>query len=272
MFDFLNKLWYLWILIALAALYQIFEPKIKGWLGEKTISTYLRTLSHENYTVLNDVHLPTDNWTTQIDHIVVSLYGVFVIETKNYKGWILGRENSSQWTQNIYGKKSSFMNPLRQNYAHVKAVEVRISQYTSLPIIPIVAFSSACDLKVKTTNHVVYFHKVCVVIREYKEKFINKHDVESIVALLQDENIKSKEKKKEHVNFVHSKKTEFDYAVANENVLNVVTTLKNAMANTESFSVAQIFLNADLRIKLNQTLLPNNQLYLCVNNCITYHL
>lgn len=71
---------------------------------------YLRGLSEE-YTVLNDVILPTQAGTTQINHIVVSPYGVFDIETKNYKGWIFGGVKSTQWTQNIYGRKSNFMNP-----------------------------------------------------------------------------------------------------------------------------------------------------------------
>jgi len=30
--------------------------------------------------------------TTQIDHFLLSPYGLFVIETKNYKGWIFGSE------------------------------------------------------------------------------------------------------------------------------------------------------------------------------------
>jgi hypothetical protein len=66
--------------------------------------------------------LPSQGSTTQIDHVLVSVYGIFVIETKNMKGWIFGDERSAQWTQSIFGKKSRFQNPLRQNYRHVKAL------------------------------------------------------------------------------------------------------------------------------------------------------
>ena len=111
MFDLITNYWYLWLILLLAALFEIFKPTIKGWFGEEVIALYLRKLPPDEYTVLNDIILSTENGTTQIDHIVVSVYGVFVIETKNYKGWIFGGEKSAQWTQNIYGKKKQFYEP-----------------------------------------------------------------------------------------------------------------------------------------------------------------
>lgn len=216
MFDILIRFWYLWLLILLAAIYRAFKPSIKGWFGEKTVAWYLRRLPPEEYTVLNDVILPTESGTTQIDHIVISPYGVFVIETKNYKGWILGGEKSTQWTQNIYGRKSNFMNPLRQNFAHTKAVEALLLQFPSLPVIPIVAFSPECDLKVKTEGHVVYFHRVLAVIRNYTNRAVQSDDVATVVHLLQDANIRSAVTKKEHVTSASAKKTAFESITAGD--------------------------------------------------------
>ena len=82
MLDFLLNFWYIWLLVLLTAVYRVFTPTIKGWFGEKKVAGYLSRLPEE-CTVLNDVILPTETGTTQIDHIVVSPYGVFVIETKN---------------------------------------------------------------------------------------------------------------------------------------------------------------------------------------------
>ncbi|WP_265088790.1 nuclease-related domain-containing protein [Psychrobacter immobilis] len=62
----------------------------KGILGETVINiaTWLK-LEKENYHRLNNITLPLANGgSTQIDHVIVSVYGIFVIETKNYKGWI----------------------------------------------------------------------------------------------------------------------------------------------------------------------------------------
>jgi ribosomal protein L37AE/L43A len=55
--------------------------------------------------------------------VIVSVYGVFVVETKNMKGWIFGGQHQKQWTQKIFKHSSKFQNPLHQNYKHVKALE-----------------------------------------------------------------------------------------------------------------------------------------------------
>ena len=82
-----------------------------------------RRLNGRTYRSLHDLTLPTLDGTTQIDHVIVSNFGVFVIETKDLTGWIFGDERSRKWTQSIYGNRYQFMNPLRQNYKHQKAVE-----------------------------------------------------------------------------------------------------------------------------------------------------
>ena len=96
----------------------------KGWLGEAVLSGVKKiVLNGDVYRDINNVTIPTTNGTTQIDHIIVSRYGIFVIETKTMEGWIFGSEKDAQWTQSLYGNKFRFQNPLRQNYRHVKALE-----------------------------------------------------------------------------------------------------------------------------------------------------
>ena len=93
-------------IIFVAIIYlQINSAKIKGKIGEKTVSFILGKLGPE-YKPYNDVLIRNGDWTSQIDHIVISPFGIFVIETKNYKGWIYGGANQVQWTQNIWGKKT----------------------------------------------------------------------------------------------------------------------------------------------------------------------
>lgn len=80
---------------------------LKGWFGETMTNAVLwGVLDKEIYHRLNNVTLPKENgMTTQIDHIIISQYGIFVIETKNYKGWIFGNEKQENWTQVIKGGK-----------------------------------------------------------------------------------------------------------------------------------------------------------------------
>jgi len=97
----------------------------KGWLGEATVSIAQWILLDKNiYKPLNNITIQTSNGTTQIDHVIVSKFGIFVVETKNMAGWIFGSEKQATWTQSLPGgTKHSFQNPLRQNHRHIKALE-----------------------------------------------------------------------------------------------------------------------------------------------------
>ena len=67
----------------------------------------------------------------QIDHVVVSRKGIFVLETKNYTGWIFGNENSQNWTQVIYKRKEKFYNPIWQNFDHIQALKEFLGEITT---------------------------------------------------------------------------------------------------------------------------------------------
>lgn len=102
-----------------------FKRWFKGWIGEKIVQwRILKKLDPEVYKCLNDLYLPRPDGdgTTQIDHVVISPFGVFVIETKNYSHWIFGSEKQRNWTQQIFKKKIKFQNPLHQNKLHISAL------------------------------------------------------------------------------------------------------------------------------------------------------
>lgn len=92
--------------------------------GEAIVSeAIVNALPPPSYHLLNNLTIPVENGTTQIDHVLVSRYGVFVIETKEYKGWIFANAKSPTWTQVLFKKKYKFQNPLHQNYKHLRAVQ-----------------------------------------------------------------------------------------------------------------------------------------------------
>jgi hypothetical protein len=76
-----------------------------------------------DFHLLNHITLRLHDGTTQIDHILVSRFGVFVIETKDYNGWIFANPKHATWTQVLYRLKFKFQNPIFQNFRHVKSVE-----------------------------------------------------------------------------------------------------------------------------------------------------
>jgi restriction system protein len=121
---------YLIGLLLLGVIAQILKsPTIKGLWGERQIRLLLGRLDPQRYHCFHDLYLPHPDGlgTTQIDHVVVSMNGIFVIETKNYDGWIFGSENGKEWTQKIYRKKSPFQNPLHQNALHLRALASRLA-------------------------------------------------------------------------------------------------------------------------------------------------
>ena len=124
-----------------------FRSIVRGWVGEHTVSSLLAgSLDRNLYTRFEDIIVPTANGTTQIDHIVVSAFGVFVIETKNVNGWIFGHENDAKWTQVLFGKKWRFQNPLRQNYRHTRALAEFLMLDHSV-VHSIVFFIGTCEFK-----------------------------------------------------------------------------------------------------------------------------
>lgn len=163
-------------------------------------------LPKNQYRVLNNVTIPTPKGSSQIDHLVVSVYGIFVIETKNYNGWIYGGEYAEYWIQNIYGKKYQFYNPILQNGGHVRALRRVLKDYEPLLIMPIVAFSGKADIKVKVEETcVVYWSQILKVINQFHEKCLTWSQVNAICdAVHAVLNESSRETDKQHLKDIRS--------------------------------------------------------------------
>lgn len=192
----------------------IIMPKIKGKIGESKVAFILATLPKDQYRTINDVIVPTRNGTTQIDHIVVSSYGVFVIVTKNYKGLIYGGENAEKWTKNMCGTKYSLYNPLKQNNGHVNALQLILG----IPInsfIPIVVFSNRARLSVKTDKHVIKLWKLKRVIKGYQTPIFTHEQIDDIVLKIEVAAVDEKEAKKQHKQRVRANIKRKDQAIAN---------------------------------------------------------
>ncbi|MTI47853.1 MAG: NERD domain-containing protein [Firmicutes bacterium] len=185
------------LLIIAIVILKVYSPKIKGYIGETSVKIHLSRLNKEKYKILNDVLVPNSKGkTSQIDHVIISPYGVFVIETKNYKGWIIGSEDSYQWKQVIYKRKEKMYDPIKQNMGHIKALRevLRDIEYH-----PIVTFSTKASLKVNVKSDVVYNTKLVKTIKKYHEEVLTPQEVDEIYNMLLKANITDKEAKRDHV-------------------------------------------------------------------------
>ena len=178
------------ILVSSAILYLRFN---KGKIAEKMVHHKLTQLPEE-YHVIDNVLFMSNGRSTQIDHIVVSPYAVFVIETKGYKGWIFGGESTEYWTQSIYGHKSTFYSPLLQNDGHVRFLKFMLKDLGNIPFIPIVCFNNEAELKVNVNTHIVVNRcRLKDAILQYKIPAISQEIKEKIISIIES-NSKTLEK------------------------------------------------------------------------------
>ncbi len=176
-------------------------PTGKGRIGERRVARVLSRLDSASYRVINDLLLPVSSGgSSQIDHVIVSLYGVFVLETKNYQGWIFGDEKNESWTQVIYNTKTKFQNPIKQNWSHVYALKEVLQEFPSLPLIPVVVFAGNAKLKkIEARSPVVYLSQLMATIQENsKTRCLSSDEVNSIVELLRSQNCVGRAARKEH--------------------------------------------------------------------------
>ncbi len=155
------------LLSAVASLFSD-SPTAKGIRGEVTASIILSTLPKDQYHIFNDVTLHTpDSSTTQIDHVIISNYGIFVIEVKNYSGWIFGSETQYKWTQSLpNNNKNQFLNPLIQNKKHVDAVQkaLRVEPHE---IFSLIVFMDKATFKTEMPDNVVTLSQMRTAINEH---------------------------------------------------------------------------------------------------------
>lgn len=122
-----------------------------GKHGEYLTYKKLKDYETDGGQFLFNCYLPKeDGKTTEIDVLLIHSTGIFVIESKNYSGWIYGSENNKTWTQTLRSgngkiRKEHFYNPIMQNSTHVKWLREIVG--TNIPIYSVIAFSERCTLK-----------------------------------------------------------------------------------------------------------------------------
>ncbi|MDY0040487.1 MAG: NERD domain-containing protein [Desulforhabdus sp.] len=197
----INEVFKLWWIIPILPVLGVFKtPWFKGLLGEAIVKFAARLrLPAETYHPIHNVTLPTPDGTTQIDHIFVSRFGIFVVETKNMKGWIFGGENESQWTQKIFKKSFKFQNPLRQNYKHIKALEGTLDVPPDV-IHSVVVFAGDSTFKSPMPDNVTRGGGYISYIKSFHQPVLSDPEVQATVSKIQSGRLEpSRETHRQHV-------------------------------------------------------------------------
>ncbi|WP_274520940.1 MULTISPECIES: nuclease-related domain-containing protein [Paenibacillus] len=183
-----------------------------GELGEHKINIQLDQLPKE-CSYISDLMLvnpKSRSGYSQIDHVVVSPYAIFVIETKNYNGEIKGKKEDREWgVSNRY----KLYNPLRQNYGHIKAIQAHIPDF-KVPYVSMISFTMRCRFnvdpelrKIQSNELIIYDVELSEFIQrkinrlkmEGKNPLLSETEIIEIVGKLRDLNITDPFLREQHV-------------------------------------------------------------------------
>ena len=170
----------LWVVPLMVVVSVLRSPWGKGYLGELFVRFMLRVrLDKSTYFSLHNVTLATPDGSTQIDHVIVSRFGVFAVETKNMRGWIFGSERQAAWTQTLYNRSFKFQNPLRQNYKHTKALEATL-QVPPQSIHSVIVFVGDSTFKNEMPASVTHGAECVRFIRSFKTRLFSDTQVQDL--------------------------------------------------------------------------------------------
>ena len=143
------------LIVIVAIIFGYNEGRYKSCLRQNTgEALFIKEIKNElaindnAFHILNNITFKLhDGTTTQIDHVIISRHGVFVVETKHYSGWLYANEHDKQWTQVLFRKKFRFQNPIHQNYKHLKAIESLLDFLPSGSVHSAVVFTGGAEFK-----------------------------------------------------------------------------------------------------------------------------
>jgi hypothetical protein len=178
----------LYIFLALAVGFALGRYRASAFQnrGEALLSRIARTnFVPPDYHLMNHVTLQLKDGTTQVDHILVSRFGVFVIETKDYKGWIFANAKQANWTQVLFKAKFKFQNPIRQNLRHIRAVQDLLDFLPSGAIKSVVVFTGAAEFKTEVPQGVFNLSGLIDFLREQTVEVMSLNRVQFCVGRLE---------------------------------------------------------------------------------------
>lgn len=165
--------------------YQEVMKHDKGKYGEFLVFDELKPLEANGARFLFNAYIPKEDGTTsEIDVIILTKAGIFVVESKNYSGWIFGDKDSKKWMATLQsGDKNQFYNPIWQNSSHCKYLKAFLDIDAS-KIMSYIAFSDRCEFKKVPDNTTSYR----ILHRKHLLHYIEE-DIERRGAVLSEEEI-----------------------------------------------------------------------------------
>ena len=176
------------LILAIFIIYILFGTTLKGKWGELRFKKKIDWWLNDYHRLISNIYLKTSFGTTQIDQVLLTPKGIFVIEVKNYgKVEIFGTEKAKTWSiQYPNGKRYKPKNPLHQNYGHIKALE------------KVLGFS-------KNINSLIVFSNTVKFVKKMPRNVINEKNFRGYYESIDDE-ILTRDEIERHYNTIDTKK------------------------------------------------------------------
>lgn len=159
----------------------------KGAVGEQVIKVaVLMQLDRTVYHHFKDLIIPNGKGgTSQIDNIIVSPFGIFVLEAKHWQGWIYGQEKQTMWTHTFsHRQKYPVRNPLQQNYGHIQAL-MRLLRLPENRFHSLVVFThNDCQIKTALPENVCLKHNFIAYIQKFEREILSQDDIQAACQIL----------------------------------------------------------------------------------------
>lgn len=178
-----------------------------GLRGEHTVSRELHRLGGK-YIILNDLMLRTAYGTCQIDHIVLSPYGIFVVETKNISGKITGNDEWKEWYWVGKDFNKTIYNPVMQNFRHIDVLSDTLG-LSADNFISVIVFTGKAHIRVETSHAVMFLGQLVPFIKLFRYECLSGSTIFQYRDKLQKCNITDPSEREKHI--IYTKKVKGNY-------------------------------------------------------------
>lgn len=184
-FAGISAMWIALIIAVMATAAMFASRKQAGKRGGRRTRKIAETLlDAKTYHQMHDLTLETKDGTVQIDHVIVSPFGVFVIETMDMDGTILGKAFDPDWTQKFKGETIKFPNPLKPNFNRKLALS-GVLKIGEDKLFSVIAFTGNSTFEIAMPDNVTKGMDFVNYIKSKDAVLIEANEVPGIVAKIQ---------------------------------------------------------------------------------------
>lgn len=163
-------------------------PGFKGVFAEYKLNQLLRWRLSKQYLHFRKLKLFTaKDELTEIDHLVLCPFGIFVIAVRSNRGRIGGSETAANWSRHYFGATKQLMNPLHQNFKNVEAVKHLLQLQgtdTAQAVHSVIAFNRVAQFASSMPANVMFVDAAADYIKQFSEVVLTDEQVNRFAAVL----------------------------------------------------------------------------------------